>query len=260
MCLVLDGKIQSSEIDEFIYHEGLVHPAMLLHPEPRTVFIAGGGEGATLREVLRHATVTRAVLVDIDEEVTRLSKRYLPEHAAGAFEDTRSEVHHCDARAYLEASHQKFDVIIIDLPDPIEEGPAYRLFTQEFYRIVTEHLTEKGLIAVQAGSTALTELRNFTAVHHTLESEFASVAGCTVNVPCIGVPWGFCLASHTVSAVNLDAAGVDKTIAERGLANLKFYDGTTHLGMFNLPRYVRDAVSRQRRLITDDTPLYFLGK
>ncbi|MCJ7605182.1 MAG: fused MFS/spermidine synthase, partial [Dehalococcoidales bacterium] len=151
VCLVLDGKIQSSEADEFIYHETLVHPAMLTHPHPETVFIAGGGEGATLRDVLRHKSVRRAVMVDIDGQVTALSKQYLPAHSRGAFEDPRSEVHHTDARAFLEASEEKYDVMIIDLPDPIEEGPAYRLFTGEFYRTVRERLTENGCISVQAG-------------------------------------------------------------------------------------------------------------
>jgi spermidine synthase len=260
MCLVLDGKIQSSEVDEFIYHEGLVQPAMLACPRPETVFIAGGGEGATLREVLRHDTVRKAVLVDIDEQVTALSRRYLPGHAAGAFDDPRAEVHHEDARAFLERSGETYDVIIIDLPDPMEEGPAYRLFTQEFYNIVTERLTGQGIIAVQAGSTALTELRNFTAVHHTLASVFPFVRGGTVNVPCFGVPWGFCLASHRIDVAALTAAEVDKRIAARGLGGLKFYDGITHAGMFNLPKYVREAAAGQERLITDDTPLYFLEK
>src|SRR4030042_116296 len=168
ICLVLDDKIQSSERDEFIYHEALVQPAMTAHPKPETVFIAGGGEGATLREVLRHKTVKKAVMVDIDGEVTALCKRYLPDHALGAFEDKRTSLHHVDARDYLEKSKDKFDVIIIDLPDPIEEGPASMLFTQEFYRLVRDRLTKDGLISVQAGSANPTELLNFTAVYNTL--------------------------------------------------------------------------------------------
>ena len=104
LCLVLDGKIQSSESDEFIYHEALVHPAMITHPHPETVFIAGGGEGATLREVLAHNTAKRAVMVDIDEEVIALCQEYLPGHNRGAFADARTEVYHVDAREYLEKS------------------------------------------------------------------------------------------------------------------------------------------------------------
>ncbi|MCK4274541.1 MAG: polyamine aminopropyltransferase, partial [Dehalococcoidales bacterium] len=92
LCLVLDGKIQSTERDEFIYHEALVQPAMITYPGPETVFIAGGGEGATLREVLCHKTVKRAVMVEIDAEVTAISRKYLPNHSQGAFEDIRTEL------------------------------------------------------------------------------------------------------------------------------------------------------------------------
>ncbi|GAG65643.1 unnamed protein product [marine sediment metagenome] len=161
-CLVLDGKIQSSEVDEFIYHEALVQPSMITHPSPETVFIAGGGEGATVREVLSHNTVRRAVMVDIDEEVIAICKKYLPDHSQGAFEDKRTELYHVDARDYLAKCGETFDIIIIDLPDPIEEGPAYLLYTQEFYQLVRDRLTGNGIICVQAGSSALTELLNFS--------------------------------------------------------------------------------------------------
>jgi spermidine synthase len=260
VCLVLDGKIQSSERDEFIYHEGLVHPAMVAHPAPESVFIAGGGEGATLREAFKHPSVKKAALVEIDGEVTALSKKYLPGLSGGAFEDERAEAHHTDARAWLEKSHDKWDIMIIDLPDPIEKGPAYLLFTQEFYCLAADRLTEKGIIAVQAGSTSLTELLNFTAVYNTLKSVFPVVSGCTINVPCFGVPWGFCLASKKSDPSALSPAEVDKRIAARSIKGLKFYDGITHRGMFNLPRYVRDAAAKQTRLITDKEPLYLYGK
>jgi spermidine synthase len=259
LCLVLDGKIQSSERDEFIYHEALVHPAMLTHPGPETVFIAGGGEGATLREVLCHKTVTRAVMVDIDAEVTALSKKYLPNHSRGAFEDRRTELHHDDARDYLEKSKDRYDIIIIDMPDPIEEGPAYRLFTREFYRIVRDRLTENGLIAVQAGSASPTELLNLTAVYNTLRSVFPTVIPYATFMPCFGGPWGFCVASRKLDPSRLSPGEVDKRIAARSLAGLRLYDGLTHQGMFSLPRYVRDALPKQTRIITDEDPLYLYG-
>jgi spermidine synthase len=260
ICLVLDGKIQSTERDEYIYHEALVQPAMLTHPSPESVFIASGGEGATLREALRHRTVKRAVMVDIDEEVTALSRKYLPGHSAGAFEDDRMELHHADARRYLEESGDTFDIIIIDLPDPIEEGPAYRLFTQEFYHIVLERLSENGLIAVQAGSASPTDLLNLTAVSHTLQSIFPTVTQYVAYVPCFGGPWGFCLASRGNDPSSLTPAEVDKRIATRSLRGLKFYDGISHQGMFSLPRYVRDALKTQQSTITDKDPLYLYGK
>ena len=254
-CLVLDNKIQSTDVDEFIYHEALVQPAMITHPCPETVFIAGGGEGATLREALCHPSVKRAVMVDLDEAVVALCKEYLPGHSQGAFEDSRTELHHADAREYLAGSEDKFDIIIIDLPDPIEEGPAYLLYTREFYRIVSDRLTENGIISVQAGSAALSELLNLTAVNNTLQSVFPVVCACVAHVPCFGGPWGFCLAARNLNPALLPSDEVDARISARGLKGLKFYDGVTHQGMFSLPKYIREAIAKQTLLITDGEPL-----
>jgi spermidine synthase len=256
MCLVLDNKIQSSERDEFIYHETLVQPAMMAHPSPEAVFIAGGGEGATLREVLRHKTVKKAVMVDVDEMVTTLSLKYLPHEAEKSFEDKRTELHHVDARGFLENAKGKYDVIIIDLPDPIEEGPASLLFTQEFYKTVRNKLTENGLISVQAGSANPTELLNLTAVYNTLKSVFPIVSIYSTYMNSYGQPWGFCLASLKHDASMLTPEEVDKAISAKGVKGLKFYDGITHRGMFSLPRYIRDAMAAQKRVITDKQPLY----
>ena len=104
--LFLDGKVQSSEIDEWVYHELLVHPAMLLHPNPKTVFICGGGEGATAREVLRHKTVEKVVMVDIDQVVCDFCHAHLEDNKA-AFESPRLELIHDDARAQLEVGKKR---------------------------------------------------------------------------------------------------------------------------------------------------------
>ena len=255
-CLVLDGKIQSSEVDEFIYHEALVQPAMVTHPCPETVFIAGGGEGATLREVLSHNTVKRAVMIDIDEEVIAACKRFLPNYSQGSFEDKRTKLQHVDARDYLAKCGEQFDIIIIDLPEPIEEGPAYLLYTREFYQLVRDRLTANGIISVQAGSAAWTELLNFTAVNNTLKSTFPIVCPYQVDVPSFGGPWGFCLASLNLNPVLLSATEIDERISARSLNGLKFYDGLTHQGMFSLPKHLRGELSKPGQLITDNQPLY----
>ena len=254
-CLVLDSKIQSSEIDEFIYHEALVQPAMLAHPCPETVFIAGGGEGATLREALSHDTVKRVVMIDIDEEVIAACKRFLPDYSRGAFEDKRTELYHVDAREYLAKCGEAFDIIIIDLPEPIEEGPAYLLYTEEFYRLVRERLTANGIISVQSGSAALNELLCFTSVNNTLKSVFPIVRPYQTDVPSFGGPWGFCLASVNIAPALLPGE-IDRRISARKLNSLQFYDGLTHQGMFSLPKYIRTELARQTRLITDNEPLY----
>ncbi len=255
-CLVLDDKIQSSEVDEFIYHEALVQPAMVTHPCPETVFIAGGGEGATLREILSHKTVKRAVMIDVDEEVIATCKRFLPNYSQGAFEDKQTELYHADARDYLAKCGEAFDIIIIDLTEPIEEGPAYLLYTQEFYRLVRERLTANGIISVQAGSATLTELLNFSSVCNTLKSVFPIVCPYQIDVPSFGGPWGFCLATLNLNPVLLSPTEIDSRISARSLNNLKCYDGLTHQAMFSLPKHLRTELSKQTRLITDNEPLY----
>ena len=254
--LVLDGRIQSSQGDEFIYHDALVHPGMLTaEAPPRTALIIGGGEGATLREVLRYPSINRAVMVDIDGEVVDLCRRHLPEMHQGAFEDARAEVRHEDARAYLEKTADRFDFITIDLVEPLEEGPACMLFTQEFYTLVRERLTPGGTMTMQAGMTKVGELDFFTSIHRTLREVFPAVAGYQAFISCFGTPWGFLLASRKIDPRALDAAAVDRLIAERVRGSLGYWDGVTHQHSFALPKFIRKAIDAQTRISTDANPL-----
>jgi spermidine synthase len=255
-CLILDGKIQSTEQDEFIYHEALVHPAMLTHPNPKRVFIVGGGEGATLRDVLKHKSVDYCMMVDIDQEVVEKSKEYLPEWSAGAFDDPRTDLRYMDARKYLEETSDSYDVIIIDISEPVEEGPAYLLFTREFYEIVKERLSPDGVISLQAGTTALHQLLNFTAVNKTLSAVFPVVAPYDIPIPSFGLPWGFTLASKNIDPRKWSPRDVDDMIAKRIKGSPRFYDGIAHLGLFNLPKHVRTAMAAQTKIIEDNAPLF----
>jgi len=255
-CLVLDGKIQSSEKDEFIYHEALVHPAMLLHPCPEAVFIAGGGEGATLREVLAHNTVEKVVMVDIDAEVIDICRQFLPTLHQGSFDDSRLKLYHLDARKYLTETDEKFDIIIIDLPEPLAEGPAYLLYTQEFYRIVKDRLTKDGVISLQAGTTCLGLTAVFAAINSTLKTVFPIVTPYEANIPSFGGTWGFSLASKKYDPLELSAEEVDSRISSRVNKALRFYDGHTHQGLFFLPKYLRDELQKEKRVITEQEPLF----
>jgi spermidine synthase len=251
VCLILDGKIQSSESDEFIYHEALVHPAMLTHPQPESVFIAGGGEGATLREVLAHKTVKRAVMVDIDEEVVNLCRRLLPAWHQDAFDDPRAEFHFVDARKYLEGSGDKFDVIIIDLVDPLEQGPARLLYTQEFYQIVEQKLGTDGIMSVQAEPAEWRNSDNFTAIASTLRNVFTIARPYQVHVPSFLGLWGFVAASQSLDPSELTPQEIDARISTRILKNLKSYDGLTHQAMFTVPKHIRKQLAASKRIITD---------
>ena len=254
-CLILDGKIQSSEADEFIYHEALVHPAMLTHPRPENVFIAGGGEGATLREVLAHKTVKRAVMVDIDEEVVGLCRRFLPSWHEKAFDDPRTELHFVDARKYLDESSEEFDVIIIDLADPLEQGPARLLYTKEFYRIVAQKLGPSGIMSVQAESSEWTNLDNFAAIVSTLGDVFPVALPYQVHVPAFLGLWGFVSASQSLDPCKLTPEEIDTRIATRISRELKSYDGLTHQAMFTLPKHIRHQLAISKRVITDQEPI-----
>lgn len=254
-CLLLDGKTQSAEADEFIYHEGLVHPAMVTHPNPVSVFIAGGGEGATLREALAHNTVERAVMVDLDSEVVEVCVRYLPNHHRGAFDDPRTELHHRDAREYLETTQDTYDVIIIDLPDPQEAGPASLLYTQNFYRLLSQRLNPQGLMAVQSEPCMVGNLEAFSAINNTLRSVFPHVYPYHIMVPSFASDWGFNLASLGPNPLALNVQEVDRRLADRGCASLRFYDGVTHNGLFALPKHVRTTLENEQRVITEDDPL-----
>ena len=257
-CLILDSKIQSCEQDEFMYHEALVHPAMTTHPNPETVFIAGGGEGATLREVLAHLSVKKAVMVDIDKELIELCRHFLPSWHQGAFEDKRVELQHLDARKYLAESNERFDVIIIDLPDPLENGPAYLLYTQEFYQLVKERLTPGGILTLQSECCNLGDLTGFLAINNTLASVFPLVFPYRAYIPSFGTPWGFSIASLELAPLSLSPEEIDRRLSTRVSKNLSFYDGTTHQGLFLLPKHLRQALSQEQRIITDDNPLFLV--
>ena len=256
-CLILDGKIQSSEWDEFIYHEALVHPPMIAHPNPEKVFIAGGGEGATLREVLAHSSVKRAVMVDIDEEVIDISRRFLPSWHQGSFEDSRLELRFVDAIKYLEECVDKgvkFDVVILDLPEPIDEGPAYLLHTKEFYQTVRETLAPDGIISLQTGASLWGNHQCFTAIINTLKAVFPLVFPYDAFIPSYGGTWGFALASLKLTPPN--PAEVDRNISSRISKSLMFYDGITHQGLFSLPKHLRQAIEEETAVITTEQPFF----
>jgi spermidine synthase len=255
--LVLDGRIQSSQAEDFIYHEGLVHPGLLAtENRPESGLVIGGGEGATLREMLRYPSMRRAVMVDIDGEVVELCKRHLPEMHQGAFDDPRTEVRHEDARGYLEKTDERFDFISVDLVEPLEEGPACRLFTREFYALVRDRLTPGGAMTLQAGMTKLGELDFYTSIHRTLRDVFPVVAPYQIFISCFGTPWGFITATKKVDPRTQTPAMVDKIIAERlpGV-RLGYWDGMTHQHVYSLPRHIREALDEQTRVVTDANPL-----
>ena len=255
--LVLDDKTQSTEVDEFVYHEALVQPSLISHPGPREVFVAGGGEGATVREVFSHRSVTRAVMVDIDGEVVELCRRHLPNHHRGAFDDPRLELHVADALKFLQDTQSRFDVAIIDVPDPLEGGPAHLLYTREFYELLRERLRPDGMMVAQAGPTGPAFYKQcFSAVANTIATAFPHVTTYEAFVPSFGSTWGFVVGSMGPNPAALSAGEVDRRIVDRVSGDLRYYDGITHRGMFSLPKYLRAALAGETRVITKADPLF----
>lgn len=256
--LVLDGKTQSTERDEHIYHETLVHPAMLLHPGPRTVFIAGGGEGGTLREVLAHQSVEQVTMLDLDQEVVELCRRYLPQHHQGSFDDPRVRLSHYDARKFLEESAETFDVMIMDLVDPLEAGTAYLLYTEEYYQIARSSLNSGGILVTQSGPAGLLSYQEcFTTIYNTLASTFKYTASIQVHVPAFQTLWGFTLASDSPLS-HLTDDQVDRLVAERIGKTLKYYDGESHRSMFALPKFLRQGIQQEQRINRDASPVFMV--
>ncbi|OWJ54207.1 spermidine synthase [Pyrodictium delaneyi] len=233
--LILDGLIQSTESDEYIYHEALVHPAMILHPEPRRVLILGGGEGATLRDVLRHNTVERAVMVDIDGEVVEVSKKLLPEWHQGAFEDPRAEVMIMDGFEYVRKAAEKgekFDVIIMDLTDPYGSEIAAQLYSKDAFELIKKVLDDKGVIVTQAGCSTLFP-EAFKKVYNAMNSVFKFVKEYAVWVPSFAYTNSFIIASDVFRVEDLSIEEVDNRLQKRSVKT-RFYNGLRHIAMIGM--------------------------
>ena len=258
-CLVLDGKTQSTEFDEHVYHECLVHPALLSHPDPKSVFIGGGGEGTTLREVLAHRSVKKVTMIDLDKEVVDLCRRFLPQHHQGSFDDSRVELLYQDARGYLAETDESYDVIVLDLVDPMEGGPAYLLYTREFYRLAAQRLNPGGILVTQSGPAGLINYTEcFTPIAQTLSGLFPEIRPYTVYVPSFITPWGFTMA---VSDPSTSLPGSDDFMQEaqsRIAGELRYLDGVTCHGLFALPRYIREGIASETRTVTDDDPVFMV--
>jgi len=255
-CLVLDGEMQSAQLDEFIYHECLVQPAMVLHPKPKDVLILGGGEGATVREILRHPTVQRVTMVDIDGEVVDFCKEYLKEWHQGTLSHPKTRLIIDDARKFVLETDEKFDIIISDLPTPIEGGPAYQLYTVEFYRQMVKKLRPGGLFVAQAGSGSLVQLHFHAVLGNTLKKIFKVVRPFYAFVPSFDVPWAFLMCSQKGDPINLSSAYVERRVASMK-KHLRFYDGEAHVGLFHIPKYLRHIMAREKQIISEKKPVFF---
>lgn len=230
--LVLDNAVQTTERDEFIYHEMLAHVALLTHPSPRAVLIIGGGDGGLLEETLKH-TIERAVMVEIDQEVVNVTRRFLPVIPGRAFDDTRTGLVIGDGIQFLKETHDTFDVVLVDSTDP--KGPAVGLFSAPFYRDAARVTGRNGVIAVQSGSP-LYQQDLIRSVRANLREAYRHVDTFFATIPTYpGGLWSFTIGSQWVDPRDLnDQSNAVKT-REFGL---QFYTPEIHRGAFELPPFL----------------------
>jgi spermidine synthase len=251
--LFLDRKIQSAAIDEFVFHESLVHPGLITHQDPHHILVIGGGEGATLREVLRHDCIKKATMVDIDEKLVRLCQRYLPEWSSGAFADARAKVVFADALVYVERCRHKYDVIISDLTEPIKEGPSLYLFTQEFFNKIERILADDGVFIIQAGAADLSYHQFYASCFCTLKKVFPVVRPYWTFMFSFSSSWGFIMASKLQDPLTLDERTVRSRMESRNINKLRYYHPGIHRGIFALPVYLEQSL-KKGRILTDGKP------
>jgi spermidine synthase len=236
--LILDGDTQSSQADEKIYHESLVHPALAAIDDRREVLILGGGEGATLREVLRRSDVNRCTMVDIDGDVVELSKRYLPEWSAGAFEDPRARVIVGDALAFLRDDGGSYGAIVSDLTEPLEDSPSNPLFCDAVFTDIKRRLAPGGVYVLQASTAGFHNMALHAKMARTLRGYYRYVRSFYAHVPAFDNDWAFLACSDAVDVAALAPQRIDAYVAGLRGENY-FYDAQTHARLFNLPLYLR---------------------
>ncbi|KAM6559343.1 hypothetical protein CsatA_028582 [Cannabis sativa] len=256
--LVIDGKMQSAEIDEFIYHECLIHPALICHPNPKTIFIMGGGEGSTAREALKHKLVDKVVMCDIDQEVVDFCQRYLTVNKE-AFLHKKLDLVINDAKAELEERSEKFDIIVGDLADPVEGGPCYQLYTKSFYeKILKPKLKPNGIFVTQAGPAGIfTHKEVFTSIHNTIKQVFKYVIAYTAHIPSFADTWGWVMASDQPFSVN--AEEIDQRIKERIDGELFYLSGALFFSSATLNKTVALSLLKETHVYTEENARFIHG-
>lgn len=232
---LLDGSLMTSTGDEWFYHECAVHPAALTHQAPRHALIIGGGDGGAARQLLKHSTIERVTLCELDPAVLDMARRHFSSVHQGALDDARVELQVGDGLRFLENCTQCFDLIILDLTDPV--GAAAALYTPTFFALCREHLHPGGALSLHLGSPQFQPDR-VARLFRGLRSVFARVRPYLVPIALYGGLWAMACASDTLDPADLDGAAVGARLAERGIEGLNYYHAATHGALLSLPPFV----------------------
>jgi spermidine synthase len=237
--LMLDGVFQLTTRDEFIYHEMMAHVPLMALARPRRVLVIGGGDGGVLREVLKHPSVERATLCEIDRAVIDLSLKHYPEIAGGAFDDTRTEVVIADGLKYVAETGERFDAIIVDSSEPI--GPSAVLHTREFFSGCKRALKAGGVLVTQNGLPFLFP-RHLAETSAIFASLFKAASPYLCTQPCyFGGPFALNWASDNADLLAVPEATLARRMGRRGIS-ARYYTPAVHRAAFALPEYVRVAI------------------
>jgi spermidine synthase len=238
--LILDGIVQTTEKDEFVYHEMMVHVPMLSHSEPLSVLIVGGGDGGILREVLRYESVKKVVMVEIDSNVINLCREYLPSINDGAFENKRTSLLISDGAAYVQETHEKFDVVIVDSPDPI--GPARVLFSNQFYKDIHGIMNPNAILVRQTGSIHM-QAGEQKEAYDILKNIFSNVDLYVFAVPTyVGGLFSAMFCSDGIDPMDADIEILNQKKEKNNIQPL-YYNPWIHKGAFHVPDFIKERLS-----------------
>jgi spermidine synthase len=235
----LDGYNMTSERDEFFYHENLVHPAATAHPAPKRALVIGGGDGGSSEELLKHATMEQVHMAELDPDVIEISRAQFAKVHRGVFDDPRLKVTVGDGLAYLRQTSVRYDIITMDLTDPI--GPSVELYSSATFALARGALAEGGALTLHIGSPfshpgrVRETLANLRRVFRVVTPYFA-------HIPIYGSIWGFACASDRLDPKAVPPAEIERRIAGRGIGDLQYYNGEVHAALFALPNYIRELV------------------
>ncbi|HLS85623.1 MAG TPA: polyamine aminopropyltransferase [Burkholderiales bacterium] len=239
----LDGYNMTSEKEEFFYHENLVHPALTAHPAPKRVLVIGGGDGGSSEEALKHPSVEQVTMVEIDGDVIQVAKEHFRAVHNGVFDNPKLRVLIDDGMKFVRETQEKFDLITLDLNDPI--GPAAALYSSEFFHQLRQALAPGGALTLHLG-TPVGQPERVAELAQRLNAIFRIVRVYTMYIPLYGSLWAMAVCSDKLDPKAFTADEIDRRIDQRGLPDLKFYNGETHEGVFALPNYIRDLVTPAR--------------
>ena len=233
--------------EEHIYHEILVHPVMLTHPSPKDVLIIGGGDGGALREVLKHPSVERVDLVELDPDVVDLFRYRIKDVSQGSFESDKLRIIFMDGRKYVQETKEKYDIVIVDVNDP--RGQAKRLYTKEFYAEVSRILRDDGIMVTHSEGIYYTPdavLRIFSAV----KVNFRIARLARTYVPSFRDEWTFSIGSKLYDPLEAD---VEREIERRGIKT-RFYSPEIHRAIFSLGKEFKEKLLSETNPSTDENP------